>query len=417
MQPMIGRYLLPWFGGGPAIWTVCMLFFQALLLAGYAYAHWLGSRPGIRLQIGVHLMALAGSLLFLPIVPHENLWRIAPSADPSGRILLLLVITIGGPYFVLSSTGPLLQRWYTLGRPQQSPWRLYALSNFGSLLALLSYPFVVEPFVRLRIQALTWSVLYAGFVAVCAWTAWRMRFVAPIVAEADVEAAPRPAGRTILFWIGLAACGSTLLVATTNQISQDVAVVPFLWVAPLSIYLLTFILTFEGKRWYRRSLFACAAGVLGPASCAVASASVGVSWWGQLGLYLAALFVACMLCHGELALSRPPPRHLTVFYLAIAAGGALGGAFVALAAPRWFAEFSEYPIGLAAACLLGLAGWQRTGGSLAVDQRRLRLSRPYCGAAFWRRHVDSRHGRGQRPVYGGAFAQFLRHPPRDAKLG
>ena len=179
MQPMIGRYLLPWFGGGPAIWTVCMLFFQALLLAGYAYAHWLGSRPGIRLQIGVHLMALAGSLLFLPIVPHENLWRIAPSADPSGRILLLLVITIGGPYFVLSSTGPLLQRWYTLGRPQQSPWRLYALSNFGSLLALLSYPFVVEPFVRLRIQALTWSVLYAGFVAVCAWTAWRMRFVAP----------------------------------------------------------------------------------------------------------------------------------------------------------------------------------------------------------------------------------------------
>jgi hypothetical protein len=361
MQPMIGRYLLPWFGGGPAVWTVSMLFFQALLLAGYAYAHWLGSRPSLRLQIAAHLAALAASLLFLPIVPRENLWKMATGGDPSGRILVLLAVTVGGPFFVLSATGPLLQRWHHLSRPQQSPWRLYALSNFGSLLALVSYPFAVEPFVRLRTQAWTWSALYAGFAALCAGTAWRLRSAPRSAAGADTEAVPRPAFRTVLFWLGLAACGSTLLLATTNQISQDVAVVPFLWVAPLSIYLLTFILSFEGKQWYRRPLFACAAGVLGPAACATASASVTVSWWDQLGLYLAALFVACMVCHGELALSRPSPRHLTVFYLAIAAGGALGGAFVALGAPRWFTEFNEYPIGLAAACLLGLAGWQRTG--------------------------------------------------------
>ena len=363
VQPMVGRLLLPWFGGGPAIWTDCMLFFQVLLLAGYAYAHWLGSRRSTRLGVAVHIGLLAASLVFLPITRHAGAWKPLASGDPSGRILLLLVATVGGPYFMLSATAPLLQRWYSLSRPGDSPWRLYALSNLGSFLALLSYPFAVEPYLRLRTQVWVWSALYAGFAAVCGWTAWRIRGVTPAAEAEDRETSPAPRPRfwSVALWLGLSASGSTLLLASTNQISQGVAVIPFLWVAPLSLYLLTFILAFDHERWYRRPLFAVAAGVLAPAACAVAGLALVVPVWGQLGVHLSTLFVLCMVCHGELALARPNPRYLTVFYLSIAAGGALGGLFVALAAPRLFVEFSEYPIALAAACLLGFAGWLRTG--------------------------------------------------------
>jgi hypothetical protein len=363
VQPLMGRYILPWFGGGPAVWTDCMLFFQVLLLAGYAYAHWLGSRRGTRFGAWVHIGLLAASFVFLPVARRVDVWKPLSSADPSGRILLLLVATVGGPYFLLSATGPLLQRWYSLSRPGESPWRLYALSNLGSFLALLSYPFAVEPYLRLRTQAWIWSALYAGFAAVCGWTAWRLPPAALATETVDREAgsAPRPTFWNVLFWLGLSACGSTLLLATTNQISQGIAVIPFLWVAPLSIYLLTFILAFHHERWYRRPLFAGAAGVFAPAACAAAGLAMIVPVWGQLGIHLASLFVLCMVCHGELALARPSPRYLTAFYLTVAAGGALGGALVALAAPRVFVEFSEYPIGLAAACLLGFAGWLRTG--------------------------------------------------------
>jgi len=358
MQPMMGRYVLPWFGGGPAVWTDCLLFFQVLLLAGYAYAHWLGSRRSVRLQAGVHIGLLLASLAFLPIGPRADIWKPVSSGDPSGRILLLLAATAGGPYFLLSATGPLLQRWFTLSEPGKPPWRLYALSNLGSFLALLSYPFAIEPFVRLRAQAGIWSVLYVGFAVLCGWTAWRLRTQAK---PPEPEGAAMPAWPVMLFWLGLAACGSTLLVATTNQICQEIAVNPFLWVAPLSLYLLTFVLAFAKAQYYRRAVFAVAAGVVAPAACVAESVSASLSLGLQLGLYLTALFVTCMVCHGELARSCPAPRYLTVFYLTIAAGGAMGGVFVALVAPRIFIGFSEYPIGLGAACLLGLIGWMRSG--------------------------------------------------------
>jgi hypothetical protein len=359
----MGRYVLPWFGGGPAIWTNCLLFFQALLLAGYAYAHWLGSRPDCRRQAAVHITLLAASLAFLPIGPRAEVWRPASSGDPSGRILLLLAASVGGPYLLLSATGPLLQRWFHLTEPGRLPWRLYALSNLGSFLALLSYPFAIEPFLRLRTEVAIWSVLYAGFVAVCGWTAWRLRAVAPVMPSRnrEPESAERPTWGTALFWVALAAAGSTVLLATTNQISQEIAVNPFLWVAPLAIYLLTFVLTFERDRAYHRIGFAVAVGVLAPAGCIVQSAAIAVSLGVQLAVFLVALFIACMVCHGELARSRPSPGYLTAFYLAIAGGGALGGVFVALISPRVFTEFSEYPVGLAAACLLGFAGWAREG--------------------------------------------------------
>ena len=360
VQPMMGRYVLPWFGGGPAVWTNCLLFFQALLLAGYAYAHWLGSRPSVRMQAAVHIALLAVSLGFLPIGQHADIWKPASSDDPAGRILLLLAAAAGGPYFLLSATGPLLQRWLTLSEPGKPPWRLYALSNFGSFLALLSYPFALEPFLRLRTQAWVWSALYAGFAASCGWTAWRVQFTTPAI-HMEAESAPRPTVWTVLFWLGLAACGSTLLLATTNQICQEIAVNPFLWVAPLSIYLLTFMLVFARERFYHRALFACAAGIAAPLGCAAQSAAFALSLKVQLGLYLLVLFVTCMLCHGELTQSRPSPRYLTAFYLTIAAGGAAGGVFVALIAPHVFTEFSEYSIGLALACLLAFVGWMRSG--------------------------------------------------------
>ena len=176
VQPMIGRYVLPWFGGGPAVWTNCMLFFQTMLLAGYGYAHWLGSRRS-RVQSWVHLALLAASLAFLPIAPRAAIWKTTATGDPSGRILLLLAATIGGPYLLLSSTTPLVQRWFHLTRPQEAPWRLYALSNLGSFLALFSYPLVLEPYFRLSTQTWMWSGLYVVFVALCGWMAWQMRGV------------------------------------------------------------------------------------------------------------------------------------------------------------------------------------------------------------------------------------------------
>ncbi len=362
VQPMMGRYLLPWFGGGPAVWSACLLFFQLFLLAGYAYAHWLGSRPRPRLQQSVHIALLAGSLLFLPIGPHAANWKPSSIDHPSARILLLLAATAGGPYLLLSATSPLLQRWYTLSAPGKSPWRLYALSNLGSFVALLSYPFLIEPFLRLGTQTWIWSILYGAFVVLCAWTALRQHSI-PVVPDRveESEKAERPTVWTVLFWLALSTCSSTLLVATTNQLSQDIAVNPFLWVAALSIYLLTFILAFHSERLYNRTLFAIAAGLLAPVACVIPSLSSSLAIGSQLALYLIALFVTCMLCHGEIALSRPQARYLTWFYLVIAAGGAMGGIFVALIAPRTFTEFTEYPIGLAGACLLGFLGWLRTG--------------------------------------------------------
>jgi hypothetical protein len=362
VQPLMGRYILPWFGGGPAVWTTCMLFFQMLLLAGYAYAHWLGSVSNTQQQARIHIALLALSLTFLPLVPR--LGKAIPG-DPSAAILLLLFATVGGPYFLLSATGPLLQRWFTLSAPQSSPWRLYALSNLGSFLALLSYPFLLEPYLRLHTQGWIWTALYVVFAGLCAWTAWQVRpapLMLPEPAVSDRAALEtRPGIPTIIFWLALSAASSTVLLATTNQISQEIAVNPFLWVVPLSIYLLTFILTFERARWYMRSIFAIGAGIMAPVACAVMGSTVALALQWQLAAYLAALFIVCMLCHGELALSRPGWRHLTTFYLTIATGGALGAIFVALIAPRIFTEYGEFQIGMAAACFAGFLGWLRTG--------------------------------------------------------
>lgn len=359
VQPLIGKYILPWFGGGPGVWTTCMLFFQLLLLAGYGYAHFVGSGFKPLWQARVHGVVLVLSLLTLPIIPSDS-WKPPGDAEPTLRILLLLAASVGLPYFVLSTTGPLLQRWFSLSHPGASPYRLYALSNVGSLLALISYPFLFEPALSRRAQAWTWSAGMMLFAVLCGLCAWRLRNTP---AEQPVQSSPaeeggeaRPptiADRT--FWLLLPAGASLLLLATTNKMCQDVAVVPFLWVLPLSLYLLSFIISFDSPRWYSRRWFGAAfiVALIGITAAIKAANDIPLVW--QVVIYSFGLFVLCMCAHGELYRLRPHPRHLTSFYLMIAAGGATGGLLVAVVAPLVLDDYYEFEIGLVASGLLFIA--------------------------------------------------------------
>ena len=360
VQPIIAKQILPWFGGTAAVWTVCVVFFQSVLLAGYAYAHLL-SRRSTRVQALLHTTLLVVSLATLPIVASSG-WKPAGDADPTARIVGLLAATIGLPYFLLSSTGPLVQRWSIDDRALPSAssrvYRLFAWSNGGSLVGLLCYPFVVEPYATLQAQSWGWSLGYACFAVACIFCAWRPRAERPIaaVAMAGDERTERPGARRVLFWLACAALGSMLLLASTNHVTQNVASIPFLWVLPLTLYLLSFVVVFEGRGgrgWYVRHWWQ------GPALAAVIamawalSADRGVLDLNvALPLFSIGLFAACVLCHGELAATRPAPAHLTQFYLCLAAGGALGGLFVAVAAPRLFDNYWETPIALFGVCVI-----------------------------------------------------------------
>ena len=361
VQPLIGKYILPWFGGGPAVWTTCMLVFQVLLFAGYAYAH-LTTRFLTPKQQGLlHIGFLAVALLTLPIAPDSS-WKPTNSDWPAVRIILLTTCCIGLPYFLLSSTGPLVQSWFARTNPGDSPYRLYSLSNLGSLLALVSYPFAVEPAFSKTTQSTLWSVLFGGFVALCSSCAVFMWMRTTSVSlqsaeQTDLKPVVRPASNTLGLWFGLAFTPSTLLLATTNQVCLDVAVIPFLWVLPLALYLITFILCFDSDRWYSRRPYTIAAAVLLPCAIYLSSLGSNSSWWIQLVVYFAAMFSVCMVCHGELVRLKPDPQYLTTFYLTISAGGAAGGLFVGLLAPLVFASYYELHFGIAAFAMLYL--WLR----------------------------------------------------------
>ncbi len=386
VQPLIAKFILPWFGGGPGVWTTCMLFFQVLLLGGYAYAHVISRWLKPRAQAIVHLALLVAALALLPIVPSEA-WKPTGSENPVPRILALLLVTLGLPYFVLSATGPLMQQWFSRANPGRSPYRLYALSNAGSLLALLSYPVLFEPNFTRKAQAGLWAWGLGAFVVFCGFCALRLwksetrnpksegnpkpetrnpktepgvgevgSMGASVVADVPVRPSdfgPRPSFglRTSAFglhslWLLLPACASVLLLATTNKMCQDVAVIPFLWVLPLALYLLSFILCFDSPRWYKRLPYTLALIVLCAAVCWALPKQSAIPILAVLGIYSAALFVCCMICHGELYRLRPEPDRLTSFYLMIAAGGALGGLFVAVIAPLVFDSYAELPWGL-----------------------------------------------------------------------
>jgi SAM-dependent methyltransferase len=359
VQPLIAKMILPWFGGSAAVWTICMLFFQLLLLAGYVYSHaYVRLRaPGRRY---VHLVLLALAAATLPLAAGAA-WKPSGGGDPTWRILGLLATSVGVPYFVLSTTGPLVQAWYARSYPGAAPYRLFALSNLGSMLALLSYPLLIEPLLALGRQATMWSAGFVLFALPCAVLAWNGRTGDAPASSTEGDAKPG-VGLQIL-WAALAACASMLLLAFTEHMTLNIAAIPFLWVLPLALYLLSFVLCFEASGWYRRWLFLplLAAGLT--AVCVTLTRS-NPSIWTLIPLYSATLFAACMVCHGELARSKPHPRYLTGFYLMLALGGALGGVLVGLVAPHVFDDLYELPLGMVALCLFVMLALLRDRASL-----------------------------------------------------
>ena len=388
VQPLIGKYILPWFGGAPNVWTTCLLFFQSLLLVGYAYAHLVNRFLPLRKQVIVHGVLLLLATITLPITPSESL---KPTGNelPTVQILLVLTQSIGLPYLVLSATSPLVQAWFAKANPGRSPYRLYALSNVGSLLALLGFPFLVEPWMTRTAQINWWSLGMVFYVLVCGYLAWSLRSVPNLDKdEAKKEKARLGENESRLrrlailgFWLALPACGTAILMGTTNKLCQDLAVVPFLWMLPLALYLVTFIISFHGSRWYIREVYIPLLVLLWAGVLWVMFKGVVVHIIGQILVFCGALFLSCMICHGELYRLRPEPARLTMYYLTISAGGALGGLFVALLAPMLFHGYWEYHISLWAVGLLVLMVQGLNPEDLtAVKWRGLSLLRSYSGS-------------------------------------
>lgn len=368
IQPLISKFILPWFGGSPGVWTVCMLFFQTMLLLGYAYAHATTRLLTLRGQAGLHLGLLLLAVAMLPITPAGD-WKPTGSEDPTWHIVLLLTACIGLPYGLLSATGPLLQSWFTRIPGSGSPYRLYALSNLGSLIALVSYPFVLEPTVGAAGQTVLWSWLFAAFSIACGGCIWLVVARSPQSPEgAAVRASGNsPGWRVIGMWFALAMVPSVMLLASTNQICTDVAVVPFLWILPLTLYLLSFILCFHSSRWCPRPVWsvawAVAVAIALPAMYWGRGVTSSLSIPAQLAAFSWLLFACAMLCHGELVRRKPDPSHLTSFYLTLAAGGAAGGFFVGVIAPLVFPAYVELSLAIAGCTALFLVVYFRDPGT------------------------------------------------------
>jgi hypothetical protein len=357
VEPMIAKFILPWFGGTPAVWSTVVLFFQVLLTGGYAYASWLSARP--RRRELVHIVLLGLSILLMaflafewksPITPADSL-KPAPSSSPVLEIFKLLLVSVGLPYFLLASNSPLIQAWFNRAFPGKTAYRLYSLSNAASLLALITYPVLVEPNLTLPLQGWTWSLMYLVYAGLAAYGAFRSLrgSVLPEVAAGKssvAESTPRPTRTNQLLWVGLAATASILLLATTSHLTQEVAVIPFLWVLPLTIYLLTFVLAFSGERWYSRQVYLILlfVGTLLATWAEGQSAALAIPW--QIAIYSLELFAACMVCHGELYRLRPEPARLTWFYVMVSVGGAVGGLVINFVAPYVFKGFWEMPLGI-----------------------------------------------------------------------
>ncbi len=377
VQPLIAKQILPWFGGTAAVWTTCLVFFQFALLAGYFYSDWITRRLTPKRQVIVHLVLVGIALALLPIIPDAS-WKPLGDEAPGLRILLLLAATIGLPYFLLSTTGPLVQAWFARTYPHASPYRLFALSNLASMLALLGYPWLIEPNIATQPQAWAWSigfVLFAALIAMAGRFALKDASAIPALtvptpapdktadpAPSAAPLAPPPGRATMTLWILLAALGSVMLLAVTNHLTQNISSIPLLWVVPLALYLLSFILCFDGRGWYRRALLF---PVLGAAvlamSYTLAAKDLEYKLHWQIGVFLAGLFAACMFCHGELAARKPPPRHLTTFYLMISIGGALGAFLVGILAPLVLPAYFELEIALVVvAALATVSVWDVT---------------------------------------------------------
>jgi hypothetical protein len=347
------------------VWAACLVFFQCALLLGYLYADLTSRRLTPARQSQLHIALVLLSLLFLPIAPRFSESHRAGS-DPASAILVLLSVSIGLPFVLLSATSPLAQIWYARASAQREPYHLFALSNLASLLALVSYPLLIEPRVPAHRQATLWSLLFGVFVLLCSATAWFARRGTVSAAATETvrsETAEAPSLREKLLWLGLSACSSMLLLSVTNKLLEDVAPVPLLWVLPLALYLLTFALAFSKRILYWRGLLVRFLAVaLGSLGYAIYDPTYTESVQVSVPLFCAGLFLCCWFCHGELALRRPAPRFATSFYLMISLGGALGAIFVGLAAPHLFTGIYELPLALIFTALLAVAalwpqGW------------------------------------------------------------
>jgi hypothetical protein len=363
LEPLFAKLILPRFGGSAAVWSMCLVFFQCALLLGYVYADLTTRRLTAARQSVIHIALLMLSLCFLPVGPPV-IFRSSEGNSPAARILLVLTASIGVPFILLSATSPLVQAWHARTEPRSEPYPLFALSNLASLLALLSFPFLIEPRLSSHQQSLLWSALFIVFAGVCARTAWlarRTASAAPALSAAETTAAPTSCEK--LLWLSLSACGSMLLLSITNHIMENVAPVPLLWVLPLALYLLTFTMAFHRRsrysRWLVVRLLAVTFGSLG---YAIYDPSFTESIQVSVPLFCGGLFICCLFCHGELAKLRPDPRHLTAFYLMISLGGTLGAVFVGLLAPYLFAAVYEFPLTLCltavvTAVVLWAEGW------------------------------------------------------------
>lgn len=353
LELIVAKSILPWFGGSPSVWTTCMLFFQFTLLCGYAFAHWSATRLSSRAQssmqlgvIGVTIASFAATVAAWgsPLTPGVLL-RDALGEHPIAHIFLVLSVCIGMPFFLLSTTGPLLQHWFRAEGQGDSVYRLYALSNLGSLFGLISYPFLLEWSLTLHHQAWLWNALFLLYIPVYTVLCRRIGRANHGLESSEPKSAGVSAGSRLL-WIALAASGSAMLLATTNLLCEDVVVTPALWVLPLCIYLMSFILCFEHSRWYRRGVFYALYGTSICVALWIFNKGIAVDLIHRTDAYLFILFVVCMVCHGELARSKPGASELTSFYLMVSLGGVLGGGVVTIIAPRIFNGYWEYHITL-----------------------------------------------------------------------
>jgi spermidine synthase len=381
VQPMIGKYFLPWFGGAPAVWMTCLMFFQLLLLGGYAYAHFLqglASRRQVLVHAGLLATAVAVGFFLLvkwdsPILPSTSL-RASGQENPTWKVLQLLFISIGFPYFLLSTSASLLQAWFHKVDSKRSPYVFYVVSNAASLLALISYPVVVEPNFTIQVQAMLWSAAFLVYVGLCLWCiykVWTSKIQDADTAIKTDNKAKVPS-RPVL-WILVSFCGVLALMAVTNQMTQDIPPVPFLWILPLSLYLLSFIIGFSERQrsWGTAYIYMliCALVLV----FYITREGLDLEIKKQVAGYSFILFSICLFCHNSLYASKPDPKHLTGFYLCISLGGALGGIFVVLVAPFLFNGYWEYPL-----CLV-------LGGALAI---RVIYTEPGPRAMFGKiRHV------------------------------